>query len=81
MAIFDQIIFWEKGQGTDPCLMQQDCSFYNVLTSKQHSQLATPKEKKPTKSDRKANKKDIGKTSSLIDYGQVFGLALLSKLW
>ena len=55
-----------KGQGSDPYVMKQECTFCNVLTTDQKAQLATPSYK--LKKDKKADKKDSGNySSSLID--------------
>ena len=34
--------YCEKNKGSDPCVMQQDSSHYNMLTTDQRAQLATP---------------------------------------
>ena len=63
----------DKGQGSDPCVMQPDCSFCNILTLNSDNRLShhltiLKKEKK----DSKADKKDTsGESSTLIDPGQV----------
>ena len=67
MAGFDQhshsAHFHDKGQGLYPCVMKQECTFCNIWTTDQKTQLATPSY--ILKKGKKADKKDSG--STLID--------------
>ena len=61
MAAFDTHTFFarshDKGKATNPSVAKQNCTFCNILTSDQRSQLATPsyKKLKKEKQDLKEN--------------------------
>ena len=79
MASFDSHSFCarcrEKGKGTDPCILHNDCQACNSLTEEQRVQLSTPsyrlkKEKHDLKKSTDTPSKDSD-SSSLIDPSSV----------
>ena len=79
MASFDSHSFCaccrEKGKGSDPCVLHNDCNSCNVLSEDQRLQLSTPsyrlkKEKRDLKKSTDTPKQDSS-SSSLIDLSSV----------
>ena len=56
----------DNGKGTDSCVKNEDCQFYNDLTQEQRSRLTTPSyQKKKEKRDQKAIQE--ASSSTLVD--------------
>ena len=79
MASFDSHSFCarcrEKGKGSDPCVLKNDCNSCNILSEDQRLQLSTPsyrlkKEKRDLKKSADTPNKDSS-SSSLIDPSSV----------
>ena len=79
MASFDSHSFCarcrEKGKGSDPCVLKNDCNSCNILSEDQRLQLSTPsyrlkKEKRDLKKSTDTPKQDSS-SSSLIDPSSV----------
>ena len=79
MASFDTHSFCarcrEKGKGSDPCVLKNDCNSCNILSEDQRLQLSTPsyrlkKEKRDLKKSADTPNKDSS-SSSLIDPSSV----------
>ena len=79
MASFDSHNFCarcrEKGKGSDPCVLKNDCNSCNILSEDQRVQLSTPsyrlkKEKRDLKKFTDTPKQDSS-SSSLIDPSSV----------
>ena len=64
-----------KGLGIDLCVFKTDCQFYNLLTSDQKSQLATPTYKA------RKDKKAVSPSPFLADPGSVFHIPVNSQSW
>ena len=57
----------DKGKGSNPCLLKQDCGFCIAMTSDQQAQLATPSYKlKKDKRDLKSDKCHINGSLCLL---------------
>ena len=69
----------DKGQGVDPCILKEECKFYNALTFDQKTQLATLSYKiKKDKRSEKADKKD-SVTETPIDPDLISVIEAVSK--
>ena len=70
MVVFDSYAYCahcrDKGKGTDPCIKQEDCQFWNVLTQDQKACLSFPSyQKKKEKHDQKVIQEEL--SSTLVD--------------